>query len=178
MSFLLNETGRSQMKKIFWLCLVFWTFTITGCSYFKKKALNVYLGRFQDKKAERVYFKSLPSLYKKQEHSYLDALWWNDRTGTSISYFSSCSKVPKDLESFQTSTYPLKRKRVQFSKTDNGIYSVLEVLSSPKDKVYMAIYTTQKEKCYFNINLVANSLSSFEQEEPVFKKFIESFGYR
>ena len=166
------------MKKIFWLSLVFWTFAITGCSYFKKKALNVYLGRFQDKKAERVYFESLPSLYKKQEHPHLDALWWNDSLDTSISYFSSCSKVPKDLESFQTSTYPPKRKRVQFSKTDSHVYSVLEVSSSQKDKVYMAIYTTQKKKCYFNINLVAHSLSSFKQEEPVFKKFIKSFGYR
>ncbi|MCZ0933294.1 MAG: hypothetical protein OXJ52_09110 [Oligoflexia bacterium] len=166
------------MVKIFWLGLVFGAFTVSGCSYLKKKALNTYLNQFQDKKAEQVCFEKLPPAYKKQAHSTLDALWWNDSLETSISYFSSCSKAPKSLESFQASAYPLRYKRVQFSQADDSLYSVLEVSQPQNNKTYMAIYTTQKKHCYFNINLVAGSLSSFEKEEPLFKKFIKSFNYK
>ncbi|MDE0091657.1 MAG: hypothetical protein OXN83_00025, partial [Oligoflexia bacterium] len=140
------------MIRFFWLgSLVFLAFAITGCFYLKKRALNAYLGQFQDKKAEQVDFEALPSAYHQRAHSTLDVLWWNDDLGTSISYFSSCSDVPKNLESFQASTYPLKFKRTQFIQTTESLYSVLEVPHSQNNKTYMAIYTIQRKNCYFNI---------------------------
>ena len=166
------------MVKIFRLSLVLWVFTVSGCSYLKKRALNVYLNKYKDKQAEQVHFEQLPTAYHQQAHPTLDALWWNDGLKTSISYFSSCSKLPKNLESFQTSTYPPTYMRIQFSKMADSLYSVLEVSQSQNNKTYMAIYTTQKKNCYFNINLVAGSLSAFKKEEPLFKKFIESFNYK
>ena len=166
------------MVKIFWLNLVLLAFTVLGCSYLKKKALSAYLDKYKDKKAMQVYFEKLPSAYHRQDHPALDALWWNDNLKTSISYFSSCSKLLKNLESFQVSTYPPTYKRTQFSKEADSLYSVLELSQSQKSKTYMAIYTTQKKNCYFNINLVAGSLSAFQKEEPLFKKFINSFNYK
>ena len=109
----------------------------------------------------------------------MDALWWNKDLKTSISYFSSCSKAPKKLENFQTSTYPSGYKRIRFSKKPNSLYSVLEVSQSQSSaKSVMAVYTTRIKNCYFNINLVAGSLSSFEKEEVLFKKIIKSFNYK
>ena len=163
------------MARVFWLCLVF---TVLSCSYLKKKTLNAYLNQFQDKKAEQVYFKKLPPSYQKQAHPDLDALWWNEELKSSISYFSSCSTLPKSLEEFQSSTYPPKHKRIQFSKEFGALYSVLEASHSNRGKTYMAVYTVQKKNCYFNINLVAGSLSSFKAEEPLFKEFIKSLSYR
>ena len=165
------------MVKFFWLGLVCWAFA-PGCSYLKKRAFNTYLKQFQDKKADSVHFNKLPSSYKRQNHPALDALWWNDSLKTSISYFSSCSDLPKSLETFQTSTYPPKYNRIQFSKTKDSLYSILELSQAQKDKVYMAIYTTQRKQCYFNVNLVANTFSSFKKEEPLFKKFIKSLNYK
>ena len=166
------------MLKIFRLSLVFFIITALGCSYLKKKAFNNYLVQFQDKKVEGVYFDKLPEAYKRQNHSTLDVLWWNNNLKTSISYFSSCSKVKKSLESFQTASYPLHSKRIKFSKTADSLYTVLEASQKKNNKTYMAVYTTQKKNCYFNINLVAGSLSSFKKEEPLFKQFINSFNYK
>ena len=167
-----------MVKNFSWLGVVFWAFTVSGCSYLKKKALDTYLSQFQDKKAEQVQFEELPPDYSQQAHPTLDALWWNDSLKTSISYFSSCSKALKNLEGFQTSSYPLRYKRIHFFRTDNSLYSVLEVPQARNQKTYMAIYTIQKKHCYFNINLVAGSLFSFEKAEPLFKKFIKSFNYK
>ena len=164
--------------RIFWQGLILCVFTGSGCSSLKKQAVSNYLGQFQDKKASGVYFEKLPQGYQRQAHSALDELWWNESLNSSISYFSSCSKWPKNLEDFQTSTYPLKYKRIQFSKKADRLYSVLEVSQSQNNKTYMAIYTLQKKNCYFNINLVVHSLSSFKSEEPLFKKFIKSFNYK
>ena len=163
------------MARVFWLCFVF---TVLSCSYLKKKTLKAYLSRFQDKKAERVYLKQLPSSYQKQAHPHLDALWWNEDLKSSISYFSSCSKRPKNLQEFQISTYPPQYKRIQFSKKSGALYSVLEVPQLNNKKTYMAVYTVQKKNCYFNLNLVAGSLSFFKSEEPLFKEFIKSLSYK
>ena len=166
------------MKKIFCLSLVFWAFSLVSCSSIKKKAVGFYIDQLKDKKAETVYFEKLPLSYKKEEHPVLDALWRNEDL-SSISYFSSCSKVPKKLENFQSSTYPSGYKQISSSKQENSLYSVLELSQSQSSpKTFMAIYTTRIKDCYFNINLVAGSLSSFKKEEPLFKKFIKSFNYK
>ena len=136
------------------------------------------MAQFKDKKAEQVYFENLPVDYKKQQHPVLDSLWWNESLQSSISYFSTCSKVSRSLESFQASSYPSKYKRISVSKTDNSLYSLLEISQSDSEKIYMSIYTIKKKDCYFNINLVAGSIDSFNKQEPLFKKFIKSFNYQ
>ena len=166
------------MIRIFWLSLIFLSFTVSSCSFLKKKALSNYIDQFQDKKAEPVYFEKLPNSYKKQEHPILDFLWWNEKLNTSISYFSSCSKIKKSLDDFQKASYPLQSKRIKSSKTADSLYSILEVSQSGSSKTYMGVYSTQKKNCYFNINLVAGSLVDFKKEEPLFKKFINSFNYK
>ena len=167
------------MKKIFCLSLVVGAFFLISCSSVKKQAVSLYLDRLKDKKAENVRFEPLPLTYKRKDHAVLDALWWNEDLKTSISYFSSCSKALKNLENFQTSAYPSGYKRIRVSKKPNSLYSVLEVSQSQSSaKAVMAVYTTRIRDCYFNINLVAGSLSSFEKEEALFKKIIKNFNYR
>ena len=145
-----------------------------GCSSIKKRAVGIYLKNFRDKKAENIEFLPPPAPYEKQTHSVLDALWWNSHSQSSISYFSSCSKVKKTLEIFQKDSFPQdsQYKILKQSQSKESLYSVLEV-SESQQKTYIGIYTIKKRECYFNINLVAASLSSFEKEESVFKTFIK-----
>ena len=154
-------------------------FFSTGCSFLKKRALNIYLKSFQDQKAEGLVFSPPPSPYEKQEHPVLDALWWNPQSASSISYFSSCSKARKALKQFQKESFPQDSQYKIFKNIEilGGVYSVLEIQESGR-KTYSGIYTVKKGKCYFNINLVVSSHSSFEKEEPVFKTFIKSFRFQ
>ena len=153
-----------------------WTLFSTGCSSIKKRAFSVYLKSFQDKKANKVKFFPPPSPYEKQSHPVLDALWWNPQSRSSISYFSSCSKVKKTLEVFQKAVFPQNSqyKLLKKLQSKGGLYSVLEMRHA-KQKTYSGIYTIKKGQCYFNINMVADSYPSFEKEEPVFKTFIKGF---
>ncbi len=167
------------MKNRFWLKQAFFAGLAVlslSCASIKKKALSAYLKSFQDKKAEGVKWASPPSPYKLQPHSTLDALWRNSKTGSSISYFSNCSKTPKALEAFQKDSFPqdLKYKLLKQTKTQGGLYSILEISEYPQ-KVYSGVFTVKKGDCHFNINLVAGSHPSFKREEPVFKAFIRSF---
>ena len=166
------------MIKIFWLSLVFagGALFATSCSSIKKRAFSVYLRSFQDKKANKIRFLPPPSPYERQSHPALDALWWNPQSGSSISYFSSCSKVQKTLEEFQKTAFPQSSqyKLLKKLQSKKSLYSVLE-MPHAHQKTYSGIYTIKKGQCYFNINLVADSYPSFEKEEPVFKTFIKSF---
>ena len=163
------------------VCLFFLSFTSIAffsisCSSIKKKASNFYLSGFQDKKADKVKYLPPPYPYKKQGHPVLDALWWNPKSKSSISYFSSCSTAHKTLEDFQRSSFPEdgEYKLLENFKTKRNLYSVLEIFGT-NQKTYSGIYTLKKGKCYFNINLVAGSKTDFEAEEPVFKTFIKGF---
>ena len=94
---------------------------LVACSSVKKKALNFYLMGFQDKKADELKYSPPPSPYKRQEHPVLDALWWNPKSKSSISYFSSCSKTHRTLEDFQRGSFP-----------ENGKYKLLKNFKSKK----------------------------------------------
>ena len=159
-----------------YLALLGFAFFSIGCSSIKKRALNLYLGGFQDKKAERMHY--LPPLppYQEQNHPVLDALWWNPQSKSSISYFSSCSKVQQTLKEFQTDSFPQNSqyKILKSFESKESLYSILEIFNSSQH-TYSGIYTLKARGCYFNINLVASSYSSFEKEEPVFQTFIKGF---
>ena len=124
-----------------------------------------------------VSFKAPPPSYQKKAHKTLDAVWTDEQKGSSISYFSSCSKVSQSLEVFQVSSYPrrLNYKMIQRVKKPDSLYSVLEISHSKDDKSYVAVYTMSQMDCFFNLNLTVPSKELFNQEEPVFKKFIQKF---
>ena len=162
------------------ICLFSLSFAIlfvAACSSLKKSAVNLYLMRFQDKKAEGVKYLPLPHPYEKQNHSVLDALWWNPQSKSFISYFSSCSKVSGTLKDFQMSSFPEKGEYevIKSVSTQNSLYSVLEMPGAKNQKTYTGVYTLKKNKCYFNINFVASSKASFDAGEAVFKVFIKGF---
>ena len=125
----------------------------------------------------QVGFKALPSAYQKKTHKTLDAVWIDEQKGSSISYFSSCSKVPKSLVVFQASSYPrrLNYKVIQRIKQPDSLYSVLEISHSKDNKSYAAVHTMSQADCFFNLNLTAPSKKLFDQEESVFKNFIQNF---
>ena len=159
-------------------CLVFLSgaFFLTACSSIKKKALNIYLSGFQDKKAEKKV-PAPPPPYKKKEHPALDALWWNPQNKSSISYFSACSKAQKTLREFQNEAFPAEGKYNILKEHISGksLYSLLEINEVADQKSQAGIYTFREGSCYFNIQLVADSAPSFNKEEPVFKAFIKGF---
>ena len=162
------------------ICLFSLSFAIifaAACSSLKKSAVNFYLMRFQDKKAENVKYLPPPRPYEKQSHPVLDALWWNPQSKSFISYFSSCSKVPGTLKDFQMSSFPEKGeyKLLESVSTQKGLYSVLEMLGVKNKKTYTGIYTLKQGKCYFNINLVTSSQTAFKAEEMTFKAFVKGF---
>lgn len=166
------------MVKDSWLSLAFTglVFLLIGCSSLKKKALDIYLKNIQDERAEGLVFEPPPQPYVKQNHAVLDALWWNSQSGSSISYFSSCSRLKRTLKKFQADSFPRdsKYRIIEQSQSLGSLYSVLEIFENSK-KIYSGIYTIQKGKCLFNINLVSSSFSSFKKEKIVFRKFIKSF---
>ena len=178
-SFLLKQTGRKPMSKKFLsslACLGFVSFSIVACSSIKKNLVSSYLSQFKDQKMEEVKYLSPPAPYQKKNHSILDALWWNPETRSSISYFSSCSKISKALEEFQKDSFPQTSnyKTLKTIRLKKSLYSLLEI-SHLDQKTYSGIHTIKKGNCYFNINLVSNSRASFKKENPTFKTFIKSF---
>ena len=165
----------SIKNTLFGLIFLSGAFFLTACSSIKKKALNIYLSGFQDKKAEKKV-PAPPLPYKKQKHPALDALWWNPQSKSSISYFSACTKAQKTLREFQNEAVPAEGKYdiLKESVSEKNLYLLLEMNGSDQ-KSRAGIYTFREGNCYFNIQLVADSASSFNKEEPVFKAFIKSF---
>lgn len=158
---------------LFFLSLVLFPLS---CSSIKKKAFNLYLKAVQDEKAEGVRTLAPAYPYEKQHHPVLDALWWNPTSRNSISYFSSCSKTQRSLKDFQRNSFPenVPYKLLKTLKSKEALYSILEI-SHPHQKTYSGIYTLKKGDCYFNINFVAPSQTSFDAEESLFKTFIKNF---
>lgn len=169
------------MANILWQGLVCAVLTLfLGCSSLKKRVVGAYLKGFQDTKARAVMVSPPPSPYERQDHLVLDTLWWNPKAGSSISYFSSCSKIQKSLKEFQKNSFPQnsKYKILKIVTSEAGLYSILELSSSNREKAYTGIHTMKKGSCWFNINLVTSSKASFKAEEPIFKQFIKEFALR
>ena len=136
--------------------------------------LDFYLKKTEDTKALNLNIKPPPLPYTKKNHKTLDGFWLNKQKGSSLSYFSSCSQVPRSLKAFQSSSYPSDLnytilKRVETSKS---IESLLEI---PSTKTHIAIHTVKNKSCFFNINLVAPSQKVLEEEMPLFQNFITNF---
>ena len=131
-------------------------------------------------KAVKLNFKEPPPPYIKKDHEILDAVWFHKEKASSISYFSSCSQIPRNLKAFQISSYPsdLNYKVVKRVQKKNSLYSVLEIEKkkpSTESETYIAVYTTKEKDCFFNLNLVAPSQRIFEEEMVLFKNFIQNF---
>ena len=164
-----------MLKPIFFrLAVLLLASSFISCSSIKKKALASYLKAFKDKKAEGVFYVEPQSPYQKQTQAALDTFWWNPKTKSSISYFSSCSQIQRTLKKFQEEALPLNAIILTSSKTKDGLYTTLEIPHFDQ-KTYSGVHTLKKGNCYFNINLVSSSLAFFKKEEPIFKSFIKSF---
>lgn len=123
----------------------------------------------KEKPAQDVSFKP-PQNYEKKEHDDLDALFWKEESQSSISYFSSCSEEEKDLKSFQESSFPEKSNVLSRKEKSDSIYTVLR-----GEGTYIVVSSFRIKDCLFNLNLVVPGEESLKKEEPVFKKFIQSF---
>ena len=200
---------------------------LSSCSGLKKQMLQSYFKKSEDLKAVSLNFKEPPAPYIKKQHDTLDGFWLNKEKASSISYFSSCSQVPRNLKAFQTSSYPsdLNYKVLKRVKKPDSFYSVLRIQkdsglegtrnkmrnksrklgnskaknslslesSQQKDNTklrdslerldkskaghqsYIAVYSTKKKDCFFNLNLVAPSQKVFQEEEESFQSFIQNF---
>lgn len=154
---------------------------LSSCAVFKKQIFKSYFKKTEDSKAVQLNFKEPPFPYTKQKHNILDDFWLNKKKGSSISYFSSCSQVPRSLKTFQTSSYPgnLNYKILKRIKTAVSFYSLLLIenqsLKESNSQTHIAVYTLKNKNCFFNINLVAPSQKVFEEESKLFQNFIQNF---
>ena len=172
----------SKFSTIFLLIAL--SLSLSSCTGLKKKALNFYVNKKKDVgiRSDQLTWKEAPKPYVKKQHDTLDGFWLNEEKGSSISYFSSCSDIPRSLKAFQISSYPsdLKYKILNRMKDKDFFYSLLgvQVDSHSQQKTfqtYIAIYSLRKKTCFFNLNLVAPSLKVFQEEEENFKQFIQHF---
>jgi len=168
--------------------VVFSLLLLSSCSTFKKQMIASYLKKTEDSKAFNLNFKEPPFPYVQQKHQVLDAFWLNKKKGSSLSYFSSCSHIPRSLKAFQSSSYPsdLDYSLLKRVKKPDSIYSVLSLKPAKNDEdnqqpkalsfqTHIAVHTFKKQNCFFNINLVAPSQKLFEEELPLFQNFIKNF---
>ena len=164
--------------------LIALSFILSSCTGLKKKALAFYVNKNKDGvvRSDQLIWKDVPKPYVKKQHDVLDGFWLNEEKGSSISYFSSCSDIPRSLKAFQISSYPsdLKYKILKRIKDKDFLYSLLgvQVDSHRQQKTfqtYIAIHSLRKKNCFFNLNLVAPSLKVFQEEEETFQQFIQHF---
>ena len=100
------------MIKNSWLSLALVALALfcASCGSIRKRALHLYLKRFQDQKAKSVKLSPPASPYEKQSHPVLDALWWNPLSKSSISYFSRLFRGAKKLRRFSKRGFSPKPK--------------------------------------------------------------------
>lgn len=175
---------------------------LSACAVFKRQLIDSYLNKTEDLPALQVNFKEPPPPYVKTGHKVLDGLWQNREKSSSISYFSSCSQVPRSLQAFQASSYPsdLNYKVLRRVKKKDFFYSELIILKrepakqekNSKDKAggsrvgrsggkktqpqtFIAVYTMREKDCLFNLNFVAPSQKIFKEDSALFQNFIQNF---
>ena len=155
-------------------CIIF---TSTHCSSLKKSAFQIILKRSKDQQASQVKFWPPPPPYQQQKHPQLDVLWWNQKTSSSLSYFSNCSKQITTLKDIERGTlseiesYKLIKTRI----TKNYIYSVIKIHHPDGEQTMSGMHTLKKGNCFYILNLISNSEKSFKKELPIFQKFIAGF---
>ncbi len=150
---------------------------MANCSSLKKLAFLRLAKRAKDKKATQVKFWSPPLPYKQQTHPQLDALWWNQKTNNSLSYFSNCSKNLQSLKDIELGTLSEieNYKIIKTQKTKDHIYSVIKIYHSNGEQTRSGMYTLKKGNCFYILNFIASSAKSFNKELPIFQKFIKGF---
>ena len=70
---------------------------LVSCSYLGKRVFKFKLSRLKDTRADKVFFSPPPFPYKEEMSQKLDKLWKNTEDQSSISYFSSCTKINENL---------------------------------------------------------------------------------
>ena len=132
----------------------------------------------KDTSAKNVIYTPPPKPYRKQSHPELDALWWNNKNKSSISYLSSCSKESvQSLTEIQRQTLSqLENYRTLVNKRGKkSLYTIVEIKDQDNKKTMFALYTFKKQRCFYTLNLIAQSIKTFKAEQKVFDKFIQDF---
>ena len=158
-----------------WALLIAAFFLLPACSSLKRSAVEAWMGGARDRQAQKVRFAPPAPPYEKRPHGDLDALWWNPKAQSSLSYFSSCSSAPRSWEAFQKASLPVGEgvRLIKSERRDKGLYSLIEI-SSAGQKSQSAVYTTGKGSCLFNLNLVSPP-AHFEEQLVLFEAFIQNF---
>ena len=130
---------------IFLACIIILT---AHCSSLRKSAFSMILKKTKDKKADQVKFWSPPQPYKRQTHSQLDALWWNQQTNSYLSYFSNCSRNLQSLKDIEQGTLSeiesYRLIKTQIAK--NHIYSVIKIYHPGGEQTMSGMYTLVKKQ--------------------------------
>ena len=164
------------MGKLTALLLVLIT---VGCGTLKKKIAQYKIQSISDKADDRVSYLPPSSSFQKQASENLDALWFNPKTKSSISYFSNCSKVSpkqsaqeieKDILSALEGMSILKTKL-----KNKGRYTSFQIKAGKNQTHKGSIFIRKNKSCFYVLNFMTNSASIFEKETRIFNQFIKTF---
>ena len=168
-----------MFKKHFaFLLMLFGLAVLTSCSYLQKQFLQVRLSRTKDSKAQRVTYNPPPFPYKPEKSQKLDKLWRSVKDHSSISYFSSCTKIKQDLSLEEIQQNILSEvpqwKLLNTNSSSHFLHSRFQVIGENYETIN-SIYIFKNHSCFFVLNFVAGSPAVFKQNEPLFRNFIKGF---
>lgn len=159
-----------------WLFFLF--FLVSSCTTVKKIVIKHKLDKAQDEKSSQVSFSPPLSPFQPQESKHLDALWWNEETQNSISYFSSCPKggLPASLQEIETGVLSevADYNIIKTVEKKNTRHTKIRAFTN-KGEVWNSIYIIKEINCFYILNFVASSQENFKKDERLFNRFRASF---
>lgn len=131
----------------------------------------------KDKQDSLVTYTPPSKPYKLKSHPELDALWWNNKSKSSISYLSNCSSNSQALQEIQEETLSQikKYKLLDIKKGKRSIYTVVQIHHPDQKKTIAALYIFQKKTCFYILNLITESQQAFNKQRVIFDQFIKTF---
>ena len=164
-----------QAPVLRWFLLPFF---LTSCATARKVILGYKLKQGRDQKSRKAAYQPPPPPFQFQKSENLDALWWNPKTQSSISYFSSCPKTGlpslKEIERgvlSEVENYQI----LQTQQTKNTRRTKIQISDSGGGKTLNSIHTLKTSGCFYILNFVSGSRENFKKDEPVFQKFTARF---
>lgn len=130
-----------------------------------------------DYSAKQIDFQAPPQSYKQKKHPELEGLWKNKKAGTSISYLSNCSSTFLSLEEITRDALAQfdQYKVIGGSKGKQSLYTTISVSHPNRKKTWISFYTFRQKKCFYILNLIADTVTSFKTEQIHFDNFVKSF---
>lgn len=151
---------------------------VVSCSYLKKQVFQFKLSRLKDTRADKVFFLPPPLPYNEEASQKLDKLWKNTEDQSSISYFSSCTKINENLSLQEIQQNVLSGlpewKLLNTESSSHFLKSRFQVIGADY-KTINSIYIFKNKNCFFVLNFVAGNKRIFEKNEQLFKGFIKGF---